>query len=177
MSNTYFTTLAVDYYRPIFSEYPETNFFILQSLMHFAINEKIHIYGFVIMPDHIHLLWQGGDRIQRLKSFTAKKILNYLCELDPEILHQFAGKNNDRKYKFWKSSHGNLMVAGNQTFQQKLQYIHQNPTKSPYDLVAHPVEYNFSSAKSYWNGKKNFPFLTLAPYKSWEVGTSRTLVR
>ena len=50
-----FFTSTILYWQNLLS-YPETKQIIIDSLKHLTINKKVKIYGYVIMPNHIHLL-------------------------------------------------------------------------------------------------------------------------
>jgi putative transposase len=42
---------------------------------------------------------------------------------------------------------------------QKLDYIHSNPCKPHWALVVDPIDYPYSTAKFYIEGKKEYSFL------------------
>ena len=43
--------------------------------------------------------------------------------------------------------------------EQKINYIHGNPTKPKWNLAAEPQDYKYSSAGFYYKGKDEFGFL------------------
>ena len=141
----------------------------LVDSMNYCIREKgLIVYSWVIMSNHIHCLWQASegyklsDIVRDYKKFTAKKIIK-LIEDCPEsrkvwMLNKFeyAGKRLNRisKYKFWKDDNHAIEINNFETqlFEQKLDYIHNNPIKSM--IVIEPQEYIFSSAKDYFLNEK-----------------------
>src|ERR1700757_4063648 len=78
---------------------------VIQSLK-FLVNEKsVVIYGFVIMPNHIHLIWhiQDGytrEKIQlRFLKFTAQQMKFRLMDTGDPDLEQFLVNAKDRQYQ------------------------------------------------------------------------------
>ena len=68
---------------------------IIESIQHLTINKKITLYAFVIMDNHIHLIWQAvGDKttVQLQHSFmkyTAQQIKFDLVQNHPLVLDKF----------------------------------------------------------------------------------------
>ncbi|UBM62404.1 transposase [Candidatus Sulfidibacterium hydrothermale] len=164
----YFLTFTVIDWVDVFSrkEYK----IVLTESMNYCVNKKgLIIYAWVIMSNHVHVIWQAkegfrlSDIIRDFKKFTAKKIL-HLIETEPESRKiwmlrkfEFAGKRIKRntKYKFWKDSSHAILLESNQItmINQKLNYIHDNPVRAM--IVNYPEDYIFSSARDY-GGEKGF---------------------
>jgi REP element-mobilizing transposase RayT len=137
---------------------------VIDSLR-FLVNEKrINLYAFVIMSNHIHLIWQPlgdftPDKIQHsLMSFTANQIKNDLQENHPQVLSHFKVEAKDRDYQFWERNSLSIDLFSEAVFIQKLDYIHWNPVKA--GLCRLPEEYYYSSAKFYECGVDDFGMLT-----------------
>ncbi len=81
--NIYFTTLAIDNFINIFKDFPETNFILLESLNDLAERHIVKVFAFVIMRNHVHIVWQMqgnhhvDDAITSFKKFTARLITKY----------------------------------------------------------------------------------------------------
>ncbi|VEH20268.1 Uncharacterised protein [Chryseobacterium nakagawai] len=60
-----------------------------------------------------------------------------------------AGKRNSnvKKYQFWQQHNKPIEIWSLKVFEQKLNYIHQNPVKSGF--VIDPWEWKYSSARNY----------------------------
>ena len=62
---------------------------ILDSITHLIKKEKVKVYGFVIMPNHIHLIWENTTMNGKEKphasfmKFTGHRFLEELRENDP----------------------------------------------------------------------------------------------
>ena len=139
----------------------------LVNSMNYCIKEKgLIVYGWVIMSNHMHVIWAAKEGyqlsaiIRDFKKFTAKSIIKMIKEI-PEsrkewMLYKFeeAGKRLKRisKYKFWKDSNHAIYLSEFNTkmMHQKLNYIHNNPVKAM--LVHNAKDYVFSSAIDYANG-------------------------
>jgi REP element-mobilizing transposase RayT len=81
---------------------------IISSLQYLVKNNKIKLYAFVIMSNHIHLIWQvmqgnSYEKIrQSLKKFTAQQIKFELQKSNPGLLKEFKVDKKDCEYQFWK---------------------------------------------------------------------------
>lgn len=81
---------------------------ILSSLRFLVDNHRIAVYGFVIMPNHIHLIWHIGEghkreEVQRdFLKFTAQQIKRDLTTRNATLLEQFRVNAKDRKYQIWE---------------------------------------------------------------------------
>ena len=139
---------------------------IINSLQFLVNDGRVIIYGFVIMPNHIHLIWQIQDKFERAKvqqsflKFTAQQMKFQLKANDPIKLEQFKVKASDREYQFWERNPLSIDLWSRHVFLQKLSYLHTNPTQSHWKLCTFPEEYKYSSAAFYENGVDEFGFLS-----------------
>ena len=68
----------------------------INSLRFLSKKECIRVYGFVIMPNHFHWIWQllkpnGKESpVESLMKFTAHQFEKYLRQKDPSLLYEFA---------------------------------------------------------------------------------------
>ena len=81
---------------------------IIDSLRFLVEDKRIILYSFVIMSDHIHLIWQmqpliHPQHVQRdFLKYTAQKIKLDLQKNNPALLEEFRSDANDRTCQFWK---------------------------------------------------------------------------
>ena len=81
---------------------------LIQSLSYLAAHTMVKVFGYVIMPNHIHLIWthptlNGKESPSgSLVKYTAHKIKEYLQTSSPQQLSNYLSIKNDRKYQFWK---------------------------------------------------------------------------
>ena len=139
---------------------------IVDSLLFLKKEGSIVINAFVIMPNHIHLIWQiqdgyKQDKIQmRLLKYTAQQIKFRLIDTNDKILNNFFVDPTDREYQFWERKPLSIDLWTEEVLIQKLIYIHNNPIKDPWNLVQYPEDYKYSSAKFYETGIDDFNLLT-----------------
>lgn len=112
----------------------------------------ILILAFVIMDDHVHLLAfsekEMSDALRLLNGVAARRIIQYLQENGFESsLFKLRGETRERNHKHsvWQHHPDSLEIFGEDTFRQKVDYIHQNPVRA--GLVDDSLEYRFSSAR------------------------------
>src|SRR5688572_890591 len=137
---------------------------IIDSLRFLVNSKRIKLYSFVIMINHVHLIWQmhpfiDSKAVQRdFLKYTAGKIKADLAKHHQAVLEQFLINAKDRKYQFWKTDALSVEIRSQKVFLQKLEYIHWNPVRA--GLCALPEDYKYSSAQFYETGIDNWGFLT-----------------
>ena len=136
---------------------------IINSLAFLVKEQRVKIYGFVIMDNHIHIIWQG-TKMYSLKhtqlsfmKYTAQQIKFDLEKNHPNVLPYFIVEAKDRKYQFWERNALSVDIMSSEVFKQKLNYIHNNPVKA--GLCLNEIDYEYSSAKHYYGQKHEFDFL------------------
>ncbi len=137
---------------------------IIDSLEFCRKHKEMEIYEYCIMPSHIHLIFRSSfedpsDLIRDFKGFTSKKLLKLIEENQQEsrkewLLWMFerAGKKNSNasKRQFWQQNNKPIEIWSLKVFEQKLNYIHNNPVVSGF--VIDQIDYKYSSARNYGNG-------------------------
>jgi len=104
---------------------------------------KLHssiLMGYVLMPNHVHLLigtQQGGDQISK-----------FVHSFKGNVRKEIAG---DRS--IWQKRFDDLMIATEDQFRIKLEYIHWNPVKR--GLVEKPEDWKYSSYRFWALGEEN----------------------
>lgn len=116
--------------------------FLLASLRYHKFVLLYKVYGYVIMPDHLHLLIQPHD------DFTLSRVMNH-------IKGEFARLHNRVKKidePFWQKRYCNEVIKEPSKMFEIIDYIHNNPVKS--GLVTNPEDYVFSSFRHYIGREK-----------------------
>ncbi len=122
------------------------------------------LHGFVIMPNHVHLLLSMGDNgtvsqlMGQMKEYSAKQIIEWCKENGRErllaIFEESAKKYRQaHRYQVWQHRFDDLLIENEKTFLIKMNYIHNNPLQERWGLVSSPEEYRFSSARFYYKGE------------------------
>ena len=146
--------LATDKYKNI----------ITDSLRFLVENKRIELNAFVIMDNHIHLVWQPltGHTLTSIQlsfmKFTAQSIKFALAIDNPALLEKCKVNKTDREYQIWKRKPLSIELSSEKVFLQKLEYIHNNPVKA--GICLYPEDYHFSSALFYEKGIDHFKMLT-----------------
>jgi putative transposase len=105
---------------------------IIDSLQYLVNHKRIELNAFVIMSNHIHLIWQAltgftpsGVQASFMK-YTAQQIKRSLMKNDLDKLSAFKVNKYDRKYQIWKREPLGIEQLNESMFKQKLAYIHYN---------------------------------------------------
>ncbi|HIJ94343.1 MAG TPA: transposase [Desulfuromonadales bacterium] len=150
----YFLTCTVINWMPLFTR-PQTVEILLDALRYRQENNNWKIYGYVFLENHIHLLVQAdnlAEDLPRFKSFTARRLIDYLEECKAErLLKQMAffrkEHKQDREYQCWEEGSHPQLIENEEVLRQKLEYMHLNPVKRGY--VDDPIHWRYSSARDY----------------------------
>ena len=138
---------------------------IISSLRHLSVDRKIEVYAFVIMPNHLHFIWQLLEMNGKEKphssflKFTAHAFKKHLRINRPELLKLYAIDATNKDYEFWQPDSLPFELLNKETLKQKLDYIHNNPNAEHWKLCKEPTNYYYSSAKFYETGVDDFGFL------------------
>ena len=83
---------------------------IVESLRYLVKEQRVKVYAFVIMSNHLHVMWQvqpgnKQEQVQRdFLKFTAQQIKSDLSVHHPNVLEHFYVNAADRKYQIWERS-------------------------------------------------------------------------
>jgi putative transposase len=134
---------------------------IIKSLKFLVDDDRIYLYSFVIMSNHIHIIWEIKEEWksknikQMFLKYTAQQIKFMLDEKELEI---YKSTQKDRQYHFWERRAWRAELLNREVLEQKLDYIHKNPVKA--NLVNLEEEYKYSSADYYFKNQSKWSFIT-----------------
>ena len=137
---------------------------IINSLKFLVEDKRIELHAFVIMSNHLHLIWRmqpliHPQHVQRdFLKYTAQRIKADLQKNHPAVLNHFRSDADDRYFQFWKRRPLSIELRTHKIYIQKLDYIHWNPVRA--GICELPGEYKYSSALFYETGVDNWGFLT-----------------
>jgi len=142
---------------------PDEHKKIITDSLTFPVNDKqIWLYGYVIMPNHVHILWSkqtdwlDKNVQQHFSKFTAQH-LKWSLQNNSLNLDTYKSTQSDREYQFWERRPYKATMYNRTVLEQKLDYIHNNPVKA--NLCTLPEGYAYSSARYYILNEDN-PLLT-----------------
>ena len=127
---------------------------------------QICVYGFVIMPNHIHILWEliemNGKEMPHasFNKATAHDLVKDLKTHHVSVLEHFRVNGKDRSFRIWQRDPLAVLMDSRSKLEQKLDYIHHNPLQERWNLANKPEDYYWSSASFYETGIDPFGFLT-----------------
>jgi putative transposase len=99
----------------------------------------LRVYGYVVMPEHVHLLLGEPERktlavvLKSLKQGISRKLIGEAAHL-------------------WQKRYYDFNVRDRQQFVEKLRYIHRNPVKR--GLCKRPEDWEWSSFRHYATARK-----------------------
>jgi len=99
-------------------------------------NRTMHLHAVVIMPEHVHLLLTPM-RNAKGWPFPLKDILKLIKGPAARSVNMLAGTHG----ALWQDESFDHVLRSNESFDEKLQYIRQNPARR--GLVMRPEEYEW----------------------------------
>ena len=159
---TYFLTMTVVEWIDLFTRVTQKQM-IVDSLKYCQENKGLNIFGWCLMPSHLHLIantnisFDLDNVIRDFKRHTSKTAI-LLIENKPESRKEwlldkfkFAGKIHpkNKNHKVWQDKNHAIELYTEKVVWQKLKYIHQNPVVNK--IVLNEQDYLFSSARNYYN--------------------------
>jgi REP element-mobilizing transposase RayT len=111
---------------------------IINDLNFYRNKFNFSLHGYVVMPDHLHVILTVSDRgnisevmrdFKSHGSFEINKILK-------------------RKGNFWQEDFYEHCIRNEQDFEEKMNYIHLNPVRA--NFVNDPADYRYSSYRNYY---------------------------
>lgn len=139
----------------------------LESLAFYRKKYELKLHGYVIMPNHFHLLFHFpdhhnfGDFLREIKGATAKQILDWIkkrnyTKLLAHLQHdRLQKRRKDSRYSIWQRNSYATAILNPAMARTRLNYIHENPCRQGQATV--PEDFLWSSAMSY-AGKSKSPF-------------------
>ena len=135
---SHFVTFTCYHRRPGFASACACDLF-MEVLENMRRRFAMRVYGFVVMPEHVHLLINEPERgvladaIHYLKLSFAKRVHGQCPELPAGV--------------FWQKRYYDRNIRNEREFTEKLRYIHRNPVKR--GLVKEAAEWKWSSSRHY----------------------------
>jgi len=153
----YYITLTVVGWMDVFTRKEYVNI-IFDSIRYCQANKGLELFAYVVMPNHLHLICQTGERslndvLRDMKSYTAKAIVDAIAANSQEsrrewLLHLFEyygrGNSQNKNFQFWQHGSHPIELYTQEVIVQKLRYLHNNPVKA--GIVTEPHHYLHSSA-------------------------------
>lgn len=166
----YFWTATINGWKHLLKQ-DEYKDVIIDSWQYLTDLNKIDLFAFLIMPNHLHAIWRinecnGKESTQgSFMKFTAHNFQQILQQESKKLLYPFRVNACNKQHEFWKRDSLAVPIFNKRTALQKLRYIHNNPLAKHWQLAKDPCAYKYSSARYYELNEKSFNFLK----DLWEV--------
>ena len=134
---------------------------LLEELEFYSGKLGFALVGYVIMPDHVHLLlwWDSegnptlgiSNIMSRIKTMTSKRAKRYLFyDGGIEYVEKLAdvGQPTQGSFRLWQPSFYDFNIFSDEKLLEKLDYIHSNPVRAGFVLSA--GNYKWSSYEEYF---------------------------
>ncbi|HEV8083343.1 MAG TPA: transposase [Chitinophagaceae bacterium] len=160
----YFISFAVVNWIDVFirKEYKDI---LLESWIYCQEHKGLEIYGWIIMPSHVHMIISSKenkleDIVRDMKSHTSttlrKVIKNHVGESRREwmlMMMEKAGKENvnNNDFQLWQQHNKPIQIMNIEMFHKTLDYIHDNPVEAGF--IEKAEDWLYSSAGDFY-GKK-----------------------
>jgi len=122
-----------------------------RSLEAMRLRYDFRVFGYVVMPEHVHLLVTEPKKCPLSKAIQALKL-------------SVAVQRSERP--FWQARYYDFNVFTTQKHTEKLKYIHRNPVTR--GLVQEPEAWEWSSFRHYSTG-----YMGIVEIESWWTGARR----
>jgi putative transposase len=134
-----------------------------QALEQARVKYGFFVFGYVVMPEHVHLLVSEPERHTLATAIKA-------------IKQSVARRQVETGEHFWMERYYDFNVGTAQKKVEKLKYIHRNPVHR--GLVSRPEEWLWSSYSHYASGEVGTVQIEspVAAWKRRQVGNQNTLV-
>lgn len=143
---------------------------IIDNLKFYRQKFDFKLSGYVIMPEHLHLLMQLSkeyndisDVIRDIKSHSARQILYYQGRRGPLTSHSKTcpgqgtratreeyphRRMSDQRFHIWQPDFYDFNIYSEKKLTEKLNYIHNNPVRA--NLCYNPADWKYSSFRNYY---------------------------
>jgi putative transposase len=98
---------------------------------------ELYVYGYVVMPEHVHLLLSEPHRAKLAEAIHYLKL----------SFSKRAGTVLEKPGTFWQKRYYDRNARDHREFTIKLRYLHRNPVKR--GLVSRPEQWKWSSYRHY----------------------------
>lgn len=132
----YFLTTVTKNRIEIFKD-PKYCKILLVTIEYFKLILDYKLYGFCIMPEHLHLIIHPFGKYN----------FSYIMQMIKGSFARKLNKINDTTGKIWQRRFYDECILNNIELINKLEYMHNNPVRA--NLVTAPEEYYYSSYNHY----------------------------
>ncbi len=153
---THFLTFRVIEWINVFTE-PVYFDKIINILEFCQKNKGLLLHAYVIMTNHMHVIVTAKEGnlssvVRDFKSYTTRELKNSLKNDNRKyiirLIKKSFSKRKGQNFQIWHSGNWPVLIESEEFYQQKLDYIHDNPVEKQY--VSQPEHWLYSSARNYY---------------------------
>jgi putative transposase len=126
---------------------PDARTEFIQVLDEVRSRHKFQLLGYVVMPEHVHMVisepktGNPSKSMQMLKQTASRRLKPWLEA--PSAMSPSAAFSGEDTQPFWQRRFYDFNVWSSQKLQEKLDYMHGNPVQRT--VVQHPADWPWSS--------------------------------
>ena len=160
----HFVTFSCYRRRPYLGTARARNRFV-RILQEVRIRHKFALVGYVVMPEHVHLLigepakGNPSKVLQILKQKVSRALRRTKVRPTKQMVFRFDDQEEEAK-AFWQRRFYDFNIWGEKKLKQKLEYMHRNPVDR--ELVKHPRDWPWSSWSFYEGAGKGLIQIDIA---------------
>ncbi len=128
LNEIYFWTITFNKWQHLLRA-DDNKMVVMNSLQWLVQNKLVRIYGYVIMPNHIHLLWDqlkmNGKELSKnsFEKYTEKSLVNKMKAANDVALKNYLVAATDRQHNIWLRDPLAIKIFNLEMFVQKLDYM------------------------------------------------------
>jgi putative transposase len=132
---------------------------------------ELVVLGYVVMPEHVHLLVSEPRKrnlsvaLKALKQGVARRLLGSARRQKQDAFQLALFPPDELPQRFWQRRFYDFNVFTEKKRIEKLRYMHRNPVKR--GLVEKPEDWRWSSFRQYAFGEKGLVEINAAFPPSW----------
>lgn len=141
----------------------------VKTLDEMRIRHAFGLIGFVVMPEHVHLLMSEPEKGNPSKALQAlkQKVSRSLWNKPKANPKQMKLLDVEGEPAFWQRRFYDFNVWSEKKLKEKLLYMHRNPVER--GLVEHPKDWPWSSWSHYAKGDKGLVRIDMLKPSAGEV--------
>jgi len=127
---------------------------LLEALEEMRVRYQFVVVGYVVMPEHVHLLMSEPEQgnpstvIQAIKLSFVRKLSKDGCPISrAQFAREVGSLTRNKSNHFWMKRFHDFNVWSESKSDEKVHYIHQNPVTR--GLVERPEDWEWSSFRTY----------------------------
>lgn len=157
----HFLTFSCYHRQPLLGTAAARNLFA-ETLEELRIRHHFLVVGYVVMPEHVHLMLSEPPCILLSTALQAlKQRVSRDLEIDNPARRKIPADSPPSRGKLWQPRFHDFNVHSSWKRREKLDYMHANPVKR--GLVKSSTEWTWSSYVYYQTGRQGLVTITAVP--------------